>query len=187
MVLASLVACSAAPATVTVRKKSTAKKDAGTSVVQPDVDDGEEQDDPPPVGEDGGRLPSGESDGGTGTEAGGGQDGSTAKDGGGPVGIAPTYSKIYADYLGPGSLGHCSGAGCHSGNVGGFTCGNTKESCYTGLVNAGQVSGTTSRIASANSSLTWFGQGGTMPTGGGANSQAAAAISAWVAAGALNN
>lgn len=104
---------------------------------------------------------------------------------------APTWTQIYAQYIGPGTPGHCSGTGgCHTNNRGGFKCGTTKADCYSGMVAAGlidTVNGTQSAIGKVGQSpLAWLGGG--MPLDNDApNPAAAAAIQAWVAAGAKNN
>ncbi len=189
--LASFVACTVAPQTTLGKRRTTAttKKDAA-------ADNGDEE---TMVTEDGGvdagLLPnadagrviaSGETDSGA-VAPPSGQDAAV------PVHMpvnAPTWTTIYSSYFAPGTLGHCSGGSCHSNAVGNFLCGNSKASCYQGLVNAGLISTndpTSSRIAGATSPLTWFGQGGDMPTGGSANPTAAADVAAWVSAGAQNN
>jgi hypothetical protein len=104
---------------------------------------------------------------------------------------APTWTELYNNYFGPGTPGHCSGTGgCHTNTRGGFKCGTNKNECYNGLVTAGLVTPSTptqSPIASdSESPLAWLGGGMPLdnPT---ANPTAAAALKAWVAAGAQNN
>ena len=107
------------------------------------------------------------------------------------AGPAPTWSQIYAQYMGPGTPGHCSGTGgCHTNARAGFTCGSTKDDCYAGLVAAGLVTpanGASSPIGIAGSSpLVWL--GGAMPLDDDSpNAAGATAVQAWVAAGAQNN
>jgi hypothetical protein len=104
---------------------------------------------------------------------------------------APTWTEIYNKYLGPGTPGHCSGTGgCHTNLRGGFKCGRDKETCYQGLVAAGLIdpnNPTQSPLAiEGESPLVWLGGG--MPLDSAApNPEAAAAIKAWVAAGAKND
>lgn len=104
---------------------------------------------------------------------------------------APTWTELYNSYFGPGTPGHCSGTGgCHTNSRGGFKCGTNKNDCYSGLVAAGLVdpsNPTQSPLANENESpLVWLGGG--MPLDNPeANPAAAAAVKAWVAAGAKNN
>jgi hypothetical protein len=104
---------------------------------------------------------------------------------------APTWTQIYAQYIGPGTPGHCSGTGgCHTNVRGGFKCGANKNDCYAGMVAAGLVkttNGAQSPIGiPGQSPLAWL--GGAMPLDNDApNAAGAAAVQAWVAAGALNN
>jgi hypothetical protein len=106
-------------------------------------------------------------------------------------GSAPTWDEIYASYFAASGLGQCGSSGCHSSTRNGFKCGSDKDTCYEGLVIAGYVdttNGAQSAIADKNETpLAWFGNGGNMPLGGGANAKAAADITAWVHAGAQNN
>jgi hypothetical protein len=101
---------------------------------------------------------------------------------------APTWSEIYDTLLGPSTPGHCSGPGrCHSNERAGFKCGPTKDSCFQGLVDAKLIDPNTPRasvlISPAASPLAWFGGG--MPLDlADANPTAAAAVAAWVKAGA---
>jgi len=110
-------------------------------------------------------------------------------DGGGAA--APTFTQIYAQYFGPGTPGHCSGTGgCHTQSRGGFKCGTSKAECYQGLVASGLVtpaSPTQSPIGVVGQSpLAWLGGG--MPIDDDSpNPAAAAAVQAWVAAGAKND
>ena len=114
--------------------------------------------------------------------------------GAGPVadaGPPPTWTALYNQYFGPGTPGHCSGTGgCHTNVRGGFKCGTDKDTCYAGLVAASLIdvndpAQSTLAIPGA-SPLAWFGGG--MPIDNPApNPAAAAAIEAWVAAGAPND
>jgi hypothetical protein len=107
------------------------------------------------------------------------------------TGPAPTWTQLYAQFFGPGTPGHCSGTGgCHTNVRGGFKCGTNKNDCFAGLVAAGLVdpaNPSQSSIAIINESpLAWFGGG--MPIDNPApNPAAAAAVKAWVNAGAQNN
>lgn len=107
------------------------------------------------------------------------------------IGQAPTWTQIYAQYIGPGTPGHCSGTGgCHTNLRAGFKCGVSKAECYAGMVQAGLVTpanGAQSPIGlPGQSPLAWLGGG--MPLDNDvANATAAAAVQAWVAAGAQNN
>lgn len=102
----------------------------------------------------------------------------------------PTWTELYATYFGPGTPGHCGSSRCHGGLRGGFRCGFNKADCYDGLVKAGLVNPanpTQSRLAIEDESpLVWL--GGAMPLDNPApNPAAAAAVKAWVTAGAQNN
>lgn len=116
-------------------------------------------------------------------------DGSTPPvDAGGPP---PTWTQIYNTYLGPGTPGHCSGTGgCHTSTRGGFKCGTNKADCYDGLVAAGLVSPNDPAASPlgivGQSPLVWLG-GGMPLDNAAANPQAAAAVQAWVNAGAPEN
>lgn len=104
---------------------------------------------------------------------------------------APTWTELYTQYFGPGTPGHCSGTGgCHTNLRGGFKCGTNKDECFAGLVAAGLVdplNPTASSIGEVGASpLVWL--GGSMPIDAPApNPAAAAAVKAWVAAGARND
>jgi hypothetical protein len=133
------------------------------------------------------------SDGGSKTAAdagsGGGTDGGVGTTDAGGGTSAPTWTQIYPAYFGPGSLGHCGSSGCHSTSRGGFKCGTTQATCYTGLVNAGLID-TSNPSASVlidvqQSPLSWY--GGNMPTNPTTNKKAVSDIDGWVNAGAQNN
>jgi hypothetical protein len=104
--------------------------------------------------------------------------------------LPATWTAVYGAYFASGTPGHCGNAGCHATTRGGFRCGATKDTCYQGLVNASLISvvdPATSLISDAQSSpLAWF--GGNMPQDNpGPNADAAAALKAWVVAGAKND
>lgn len=102
----------------------------------------------------------------------------------------PTWSSLYAQFFGPGTPGHCGDSGCHASARGGFACGTTKASCYAGLVASGLVDAqapASSPLGDRDTSpLAWFGGGmpADRPT---PNPTAAAAVTAWLAAGAHQN
>lgn len=129
-----------------------------------------------------GNPPVEEPDAGSSTDAGSSADASTT---------AMTWTKLYTEFFGPGTPGHCSGTGgCHTNIRGGFKCGTNKDTCYAGLVAAGLVNTTNpsaSPLASeAESPLVWFGGG--MPLDNpDPNPAAAAAVKAWIQAGAPND
>ena len=103
----------------------------------------------------------------------------------------PTWSALYTQYFAKGTIGHCGNVGCHSIKRGGFKCGKTKTSCYSGLVAAKLISTSnpsSSKLISSTTPLSWFGTGGPMPKDQKQTNQAAAdAVTAWVKAGALKN
>lgn len=119
----------------------------------------------------------------------GGADASATPEAG--AAAAPTWTQIYAQYIGPGTPGHCSGTGgCHTSSRGGFKCGTSKSECFAGLVQAGLVTpanGAQSPIGKVGQSpLVWLGGG--MPLDDDSpNPAAGAAVQAWVAAGAKND
>jgi hypothetical protein len=107
---------------------------------------------------------------------------------------APGYSELFDAYFAPGTPGHCATAGCHADP--GHTvwrCGPTKDDCYAGMSEIGLIDSATpahSAIVDPHRSpLTWINpDGGNMPLDAqGANSNAAEALRAWVAAGARND
>lgn len=113
---------------------------------------------------------------------------SNAGDASGP---APTWTQLYNQYFGPATPGHCSGTGgCHTNLRGGFRCGTNKNECYAGLVAAGLIDtaspAQSKLVIDGESPLAWFGGG--MPIDNPApNPAAAAAVKAWVTAGAQND
>ena len=105
---------------------------------------------------------------------------------------APTWTSIYELYFGPGSLGHCNDTRCHVSSRGGFKCGLTKDTCYTGLIASKLVTVSTPTrsplVDKSRSPLSWFGgSNGTMPRRGASNPKASADIAAWINAGAKDN
>jgi len=56
---------------------------------------------------------------------------------------------------------------------------------YSWLQGRGYIQGASTTLDGSGSCLSWF--GGNMPPGGSSNAQAVTDISAWAAAGALNN
>jgi hypothetical protein len=92
-------------------------------------------------------------------------------------GAAPTWSALYTEYLATGTEGNCQG--CHAGQMG------SASASYAFLQGKGYISGTGSSLVKNSSCLSWF--GGNMPPGGPSDATAAAAMSAWVAAGAQND
>ncbi len=103
---------------------------------------------------------------------------------------APTWTTLYTSYFGPNTPGHCGNSGCHEEARSGFKCGTTKAECYAGLVARGLINANapaTSELGDPQTSpLVWF--GGSMPADDATlNPAAAAAVTAWLAAGAKNN
>jgi hypothetical protein len=92
---------------------------------------------------------------------------------------APTWSEVFDRYLALGTQGGCArSAGCHASEM------KDATSAYAWLSQRGYISGTDSALVSPrNSCLRWF--GGNMPPKGHDDADAAQALSAWVAAGAL--
>jgi len=102
--------------------------------------------------------------GGAGGMAGtGGAAGAGGVAGGGSGGPIPsTWTGIYSAYLGPSTIGHCSG--CHNGS-GRIRPLNSASLAYDSLVAVGQIDGTSSPIGKRGlSRLSWF--GGDMPPNG---------------------
>ena len=108
-------------------------------------------------------------------------------------GSGPTWTALYTNYFGPGTAGHCGSSGCHSSTRGGFRCGGDKTTCYNGFVASGYVNTGSSASSSpladpSQTCLGWYGTGGNMPQDNpSTDNTAAAAVTAWVQAGALNN
>ena len=107
---------------------------------------------------------------------------------------APSYAELFETYFAPGTPGHCATAGCHAdpGHAV-WLCGTTKSDCYAGMVDVGLIDAAqparSALVDPHRSPLTWINPaGGTMPLDAqGENDQAAAALRAWVAAGARND
>ncbi|HXU63931.1 MAG TPA: malectin domain-containing carbohydrate-binding protein [Polyangia bacterium] len=148
----------------------------------------------------------GGSGGSTGTGGSGGADAGTPPtltcatvDGGAPQPTSWTYvyNTYFAGTTTGSTAGHCSE--CHASALAGFTCGADKDSCYTGLVGAGQITpaspGTSPMADPERSPLAWFGRP-TPPPGVLAfmptdlvvrNPPAVAAVCGWVQAGARDD
>ncbi|MFO0658720.1 MAG: hypothetical protein U0165_02645 [Polyangiaceae bacterium] len=103
-----------------------------------------------------------------------------------------TWTQLYNEVFGPTGTSHCTGSSCHTNLKGGFKCGTTKDTCYTGFVNAGLVSPGSSASSSvivdpAQSPLCGT-LGGSMPQGGTCVTSAQITeIKSWLADGAQNN
>jgi hypothetical protein len=107
-------------------------------------------------------------------------------------GTAPTYTELYTKYFAPKTPGHCATSDCHLDGVQGWTCGLTKDKCYTGMVGIGLINvkvPTASVLADPKASpLSWVNSNGPMPQDTpGPFPEGAAAIRAWAAACAQNN
>jgi len=98
-------------------------------------------------------------------------DGSTSS-----TGPALTFGQIFSMYLASGTPGNCTECHAQMGSA---------STSYAWLVGQGYVDGASSLLVASGSCLSWY--GGTMPPGGQSDAQAVSDISAWVAAGALNN
>ena len=96
-----------------------------------------------------------------------------------PTVQAATWSQLFDRYLAVGTQGACGRAGgCHASEM------RDATSAYAWLSQRGYISGTDSALVNPrNSCLRWF--GGNMPPRGHDDADAAQALSAWVAAGAL--
>ena len=109
------------------------------------------------------------------------------------AGPPPTFTELYGRYFGAGTAGHCAKGGCH-GDPGHqiWLCGQTKDSCYAGMVSQGLITLSNpagSSIADpARSPIKWINPNGAMPADDPSpNAEAKAAIMSWAAAGAPNN
>jgi hypothetical protein len=93
----------------------------------------------------------------------------------------PAWSWLFAQYFAAGTAGACGRASaCHAANM------ETPASAYEWLEQRGYIAGKQSPLVSAtNSCLRWF--GGNMPPKGQPNAEAAHDLTAWVAAGALED
>lgn len=91
---------------------------------------------------------------------------------------APTWSAIYARYLGPGTPGSCGRSrACHAEAMA------DAKGAYTWLAQRGYIAGPRSALVSrSNSCLRWF--GGNMPPRGQPNDDAVRDLTAWASAGA---
>jgi hypothetical protein len=106
---------------------------------------------------------------------------------------SPTYTELFDRYFAPGQPGHCATAHCHDEpgfNV--WLCGDTKESCYAGMVQVGLVNPddpAASMIGSPTESpLSWINPSGNMPFDvTGPFPAGRDAILAWLAACAPND
>lgn len=91
-----------------------------------------------------------------------------------PPGAAPKWSDIYTRYLATGTVGHCGA--CHAQIT-------SAPSAYSYISTFAFINGTQSTISSL---FAW--SGGPMPPGAAiTNAQAASDVTAWIAAGALDN
>jgi hypothetical protein len=91
----------------------------------------------------------------------------------------PTWATIYARYLGPGTEANCARSHCHAAVM------PDADSTYRWLAQRGYIAGERSALVGGNSCLRWF--GGNMPPKGVPNESAARDLTAWAAAGALDN
>jgi hypothetical protein len=92
----------------------------------------------------------------------------------------PTWTAIYARYLGPSTEGGCGRAqACHADAM------PDAPAAYEWLAQRGYIAGPESPLVRSNSCLRWF--GGNMPPRGKANDAAARDLAAWANAGAANN
>ena len=95
--------------------------------------------------------------------------------------LAPTWSKIFSQYLAVDTEGGCGRSGsCHAAEMA------DPISAYEWLTQRGYIAGRQSALVrSGNSCLWWF--GGNMPPRGRPNPKVAQELAAWVAAGAPND
>lgn len=109
------------------------------------------------------------------------------------AGNAPTYGELFDRYFAKGTPGHCANAGCHSNpGFNEWLCGDTKDSCYAGMVQVGLIEPANpamSMIGSRTQSpLSWVNPTGNMPFDAtGPFPAGREAILAWVAACAPND
>ncbi len=101
------------------------------------------------------------------------------------------WSFVYARYFAAGTAGHCGNSGCHGQVRAGFRCGDSKDTCFEGLVEAGLVDRAKPRLSKLGdperTPLAWYGLGGPMPADAAlANKEAADAVTLWLLAGANN-
>jgi hypothetical protein len=111
-----------------------------------------------------------------------------------PSAAAPTYSQLYTRYFAPGTPGHCADENCHGQvafNV--WRCGNSKETCFEGMVSAGLIdtgNALNSRLGNSRlSPLRWINNdSGSMPADNFSPfNEGRDAILAWISACAPNN
>jgi len=109
------------------------------------------------------------------------------------ISAAPTYTQLFTNWFAAGTPGSCANGNCH-GNTsnGGWKCGQTAATCFTGMTGKGFVNTTTPKnssiISATNSPLRWFSPSGNMPQNNAvANADGKKAVLAWVCAGAKNN
>jgi hypothetical protein len=117
----------------------------------------------------------------------------------GPPPATGTFGDVYDNWLAAGTPGHCSDTFCHNlstskgAKASGFVCGSSKDDCYNGLVTAKLIdpSSPASSVLgiTAQTPLSWFGgPDGVMPADNAVtNAAGAAAITAWIKAGAKND
>jgi hypothetical protein len=98
-----------------------------------------------------------------------------------PAPSAPTWSAIFAAYLGPGTSGSCGrSSACHATEM------SDPSAAYRWLSERGYIDGPRSALVSrTNSCLKWF--GGNMPPRGEPSEDAARDLRAWATAGAQEN
>lgn len=110
-----------------------------------------------------------------------------------------TFGDVYDHWLAAGQPGHCSDSFCHNlasskgAKASGFVCGDSKDDCYSGLVTAKLIDPNDPASSvlgiTAQTPLAWFGgPAGVMPADDAVpNAAGAAAITAWIKAGAKND
>ena len=109
------------------------------------------------------------------------------------AGAAPTYTELFDQFFAKGKPGHCATAGCHSNpGFNEWLCGDTKESCYQGMVQVGLINPANPQASMignpTQSPLSWINPTGNMPFDAtGPFPAGRDAILAWVAACAPNN
>jgi hypothetical protein len=141
---------------------------------------------PPPGGAD----PSGQSP----MACGSGSTSTSSSSGSTSSGATGTWTSIYGHIFGPSGTSSCvAGGGCHTSQIkGGFKCGTSKASCYSGIVASGYVvtgsGASSSPLVQPGSSPLCGSLGGNMPQGGKCVSAAdVAEIKSWLANGAQND
>jgi hypothetical protein len=92
-------------------------------------------------------------------------------------GAGPNWTQIYNNYLSANVFGACPA--CHNQM-------HSASDAYMYLSSQGYIQGASSTLVQSGAScLSWY--SGNMPPQGGCNTQAVSDMSAWAAAGALNN